>query len=262
MASTCTHFSPECSIKATTYGYYPNLAGNTFFTIYFGLVALGIGTFMEAAGYVGRIIMHYNPWSSPGFRLQIFCLILAPTFIAASIYLTLKHIIIYVGPRYSRLEPRLFTWVFVGCDAASIALQAAGGGVVNSAGDDMNWMQAGNHIIIAGIAFQVATVSVCGILAVDFFIAAWKDRRGREKREIASRRQKRWVWIIFVAEAMAYVTVLIRCIYRIPEMAGGWGGSLMKNEEDFMILDGMMIALAVLAFTLFHPGLFLPTLKT
>lgn len=48
----------------------------------------------------------------------------------------------------------------------------------------------------------------------------------------------------------------------IPEMTGGWGSSLMRNEEDFMVLDGMMIAVAVLAFTLFHPALFLPTLRT
>lgn len=232
MAWICTQVSLECPVSATTYGYYPSLGGNTFFAVFFGLagiahtmlgirtrswtflIALGIGTFMESAGYIGRILMHYNPWSTPGFRLQIFCLILAPTFIAAGIYLTLKHIIIDVGPQYSRVKPRLFTWVFIGCDVASIVLQAAGGGVVNSAGDDMHWMQAGNHIIIAGIAFQVATMSVCGVLAVDFFIAAWRDGCWRVKPEVARNRQARRTWMIFGAEAMAYITVLIRCIYR------------------------------------------------
>lgn len=48
----------------------------------------------------------------------------------------------------------------------------------------------------------------------------------------------------------------------IPEMAGGWGSSLMRNEADFMILDGMMIAAAVLVLTAFHPGMFLSTLRT
>lgn len=172
------------------------------------LLALGIGIFMEAAGYVGRALMHYNPWSTTGFRLQIFCLILAPTFIAAGIYLTLKHIIIYMGPQYSRTKPRLFTWVFIGCDAASIVLQAAGGGVVNSAGDDMDWMQAGYHIIIAGIAFQVVTISVWGILTADFCVTAWRDGRWRAKPEAARDRQERHMWMIFAAEAMAYVTVL------------------------------------------------------
>jgi hypothetical protein len=38
---------------------------------------------------------------------------------------------------------------------------------------------------------------------------------------------------------VAYVTVLIRCIYRLPEMAGGWGNALMRNEREFLLLDGM-----------------------
>ena len=42
-------------------------------------------------------------------------------------------------------------------------------------------------------------------------------------------------WIV----VLAYTTVLIRCIYRLPEMAGGWGNSLMRNEKEFLLLDGM-----------------------
>jgi hypothetical protein len=27
--------------------------------------------------------------------------------------------------------------------------------------------------------------------------------------------------------------------YSLPEMAGGWGNALMRNETEFLILDGM-----------------------
>ncbi|KAJ5095509.1 hypothetical protein NUU61_004865 [Penicillium alfredii] len=237
MSFQCTEISPSCPIEATVYGYYPNLGANSFFAVYFGvaglsqsilgiyfrtwtfLTALGIGTFMEMTGYIGRILMHANPWSTAAFRLQIFCLILAPTFIAAGIYLTLKHIIIHVGPQYSRLNPRLFTWTFIGCDAGSIVLQAVGGGVVNSAGSDVARMDAGNDIIIAGISFQVATMAICGILAVDFIVAAWKSEPSREKNHniesfMSVNKYSRAMWWIFGAEILAYTTVLIRCIYR------------------------------------------------
>jgi len=71
----CTEVTPECPVSATTYGYYPNLAVNSFFIGLFGvcclgqivigttrrtwtyLVALTIGCFGEAVGYGGRIIM-------------------------------------------------------------------------------------------------------------------------------------------------------------------------------------------------------------
>lgn len=28
-------------------------------------------------------------------------------------------------------------------------------------------------------------------------------------------------------------------LYSLPEMAGGWGGELMRRESEFMVLDGM-----------------------
>ncbi|KAJ6038309.1 uncharacterized protein N7446_005119 [Penicillium canescens] len=251
MSAICTETTPQCPVEATTYGYYPNLGGNIFFTAYFGLLgfcqlglgiylrtwtflaALGIGTFMEGAGYVGRILMHDNPWSTSGFRLQIFCLILAPTFIAAGIYLTLKHVIIHFGPQYSRMNPKRFTWIFIGSDVGSIVLQAAGGGVANAAGTNQAMINTGNNIIIAGIAFQVATMSVCGLLAFDFFIASRKHLRDGPQREAVTEKPQQRMWLVLVAMIAAYNMVLIRCIYRLPEMAGGWGNKLMQNEMEF-----------------------------
>ncbi|KAJ5606625.1 hypothetical protein N7510_009406 [Penicillium lagena] len=281
----CFQVSPECPVEATTYGYYPNLGANIFFTVFFGLVgvcqvglglyfrtwtfstALCIGALMEMAGYVGRILMNGNPWWESAFELQIVCLVLAPTFIAAGIYLTLKHIILRLGPEHSSLKPRLFTWIFIGCDIGSLILQAAGGGVAASAGKtNQKMLQAGDDIIITGIAFQVVTMSVCGLLALHFFwnvfhrgdgLAGEKDLENSG----VSTSQRRLPFIIG-AMILAYFTVLIRCIYRIPEMAGGWGNPLMQRENEFLVLDGMMIAIATLSFTIFHPGFYLPSMRT
>jgi hypothetical protein len=49
-------------------------------------------------------------------------------------------------------------------------------------------------------------------------------------------------------------------VYRIPELLGGWGGELMRNELEFILLEGVMIALTVTAQTVFHPGLCFPAL--
>lgn len=313
---TCLEVSPSCPVTATTYGYYPNLGGNIFFTIIFALcgiaqlyfslrfrswtfaVALIIGTFLEMAGYIGRILMNSNPWDAGAFKLQIVALVLAPSFIAAGIYLTLKHIILNLGSEYSKLKPRLFTWIFIGCDVGSLFLQAAGGGVAASAEDDIDMTTTGNNIIIAGIVFQVATMAVCGVLAVDFSVRVYRRGGGFAAAAAASGGEKmvrldemrggesgvegaegngvlvqspgtaagegvtaRQLKIVVVAEIVAYVTVLIRCIYRIPEMAGGWGNPLMQREDEFLVLDGMMIAIACITLTAFHPGLYLPSLR-
>lgn len=278
--ATCTEVSPICPVEATTYGYYPHFGGNVFFTVFFGvlgiaqtglgvyyrtwtfLTALLIGTFMEMAGYIGRVLMNDNPWSAPAFKLQIVCLVLAPTFVAAGVYLTLKHIILNLGPQHSILKPRLFTWIFIGCDIGSLILQAAGGGVAAAAGnDDMDMLKAGDDIIIAGIAFQVATMAVCGIFAVIFFVRVFKHGDGfageKNLDTGVSSVVPKWMPILVGGEIFAYFTVLIRCIYRsgattnpktkhlanyfssIPEMAGGWGNPLMQKETEFLVLDGM-----------------------
>jgi len=37
----------------------------------------------------------------------------------------------------------------------------------------------------------------------------------------------------------AWLTIFIRCVYRIVEMAGGWANSIMRDETDFIILEGV-----------------------
>ncbi|KAJ5261055.1 hypothetical protein N7478_011650 [Penicillium angulare] len=284
--ATCSQVSLTCPVEATTYGYYPNLGGNAFFTAFFAvisiaqlglgihyrtwtfMVAIGIGALMEMAGYIGRVLMHSNPWNAGAFKLQIVCLVLAPTFVAAGVYLTMKHIVLNLGPEHSKMKPRLFTWIFISCDIGSLILQAAGGGVAAAAGnDDAAMLKAGDNIIIAGIAFQVATMSVCGIFGLHFFwnvsrkgngLVGEKSLEGTSTSTVSPSRMR----MVLAAEIFAYFTVLIRCIYRIPEMAGGWGSPLMQKEDEFLVLDGMMIALACLAFTIFHPGLFIPSMRT
>jgi hypothetical protein len=233
----CTAVSPLCPVKATTYGYYPNFGGNVFFTVFFGvlgalqigygiyfrtwtfMVALGAGALMEMAGYVGRVLMNSNPWNESAFKLQIVCLVLAPTFVAAGVYLTLKHIVLNLGPEHSKLKPRLFTWIFISCDIGSLILQAAGGGVAAAAGKtNRKLLKAGDDIIIAGIAFQVATMAVCGLLGLNFFWNVFRSGNGLVGEKtlddptpaISPRRMK----LVIIAEVFAYFSVLIRCIYR------------------------------------------------
>lgn len=263
----CTEVTPQCPAIATTYGYYPILSVNAFFLALFGLcclaslvigiwtktwtytIALAGGTLLETAGYAGRIIMNGNPWSDSGFRLQIVCLILGPSLIAAAIYLTLKHFVLYCGPQYSPLKPRLYPWVFIGCDIGSIVLQACGGGIAASGGNtNIKLLNAGNNLIIAGIAFQVATMAGCGLLVL---LCVWRYRKrspvaghADEKSNYQLSKEQGSVSLgkvkLFAAfVGLAYVTVLIRCIYRLPEMAGGWGNPLMRNEKEFLLLDGM-----------------------
>ncbi|WEW61466.1 hypothetical protein PRK78_006956 [Emydomyces testavorans] len=232
--SECTQITPACPLEATTYGYYPNFAASIIFTVFFGLcalfqlgfgayyktwtfmIALAVGALLEMAGYIGRILLHDNPWATGPFKLQIVTLILGPTLVAAAIYLTLKHIVLFLGSEYSRIAARLYTWIFISCDVCSLVLQAIGGGVAAAAGrSDKAKLDIGNRVIITGIAFQVVTMSACGLLGLDFFIRASRNGAFAARARLS---EKESHWKAFkafcFAEILAYTTVLIRCIYR------------------------------------------------
>lgn len=285
----CNAVSAECPVSATLYGYYPNLGANAFFAALFGLLlvaqliigtwtrtwtfmfAVSLGIFGEMVGYIGRLIMHRNPWSDAGFETQICCLVLAPSFLAAGIYLTLKHMVLYCGPEYSRLKAKWYPRIFIGSDLASIIVQAIGGGVAASAKHSTNrsLLTAGDALIIAGIALQSVTMGVCGVMVLDFFLrrrkARTEDKTEAEgttdtsldattlTNDVHTRSPLRFR-IFCWAIGFAFFTILIRCLYRIPEMAGGWGNPRMRDEPVFLGLDGGMVALASIAFTVAHPG--------
>jgi hypothetical protein len=43
-------------------------------------------------------------------------------------------------------------------------------------------------------------------------------------------------------------------VYRVAELQGGFAGELANDEVMFMVFEGPMIMVAVIAMTIFHPG--------
>ncbi len=76
------------------------------------------------------------------------------------------------GESISRLRPKTYTIVFVTCDLVSLILQAVGGAITSIAdADQYELAQDGINIMIAGLASQVASLTLFMALCLDF---AWK----------------------------------------------------------------------------------------
>lgn len=203
-------------------------------------------------------MLHTNPWSGNGFDIQICCLIISPAFIAAGIYITLKHIILETGSSFSRLKPRLYTWIFILCDLFSLILQGAGGGIAATANGGSNMKKVGNDLMMAGIVWQVATLIIFGALVTDYYLRAHKEVFSTSAvRLIQTLRFKLFVGGL----VLAYLTVFTRCVFRIGEMATGWGNPIMQSQSDFIGLDGCMIVIAVFCLTAAHPGFTFPEMQ-
>ncbi len=59
---------------------------------------------------------------------------------------------------------------------------------------------------------------------------------------------------IHLALVVATVAILIRCSFRVAELRKGFGSKLANNQVMFMVLDGAMMAMAVLVLSVGHPG--------
>lgn len=170
-----------------------------------------------------------------------------------SIYLTFGHLVNVYGAQHSRILPRTYTCGFVACDLFSLSLQAIGGALCGSAKTD-SLRQTGVNIMLAGLSIQAASLLLFLGLGGDY---AWRVRRGdaslRDPRFAALRQTgkfRRFLWAIGVAS----VAIFIRCVYRVAELSGGFSGPIANNETVFLILEGPMIMIAMIAFTVYHPG--------
>lgn len=240
------------------------------------------GTGLEFVGYICRSLAVGNELERNLFICQIICLTIAPAFIMAGVYFLLAQMVVIVGPRSSVMKPMWFSYIFIGCDVVSILFQAAGGGI--SSGERANSGKIGSNVALAGIVFQVATMSVFVCLLFDFFYRSFfyfqlsaprsakaffqilfATKTGREYRreleasydpQFAVQRSTSPTLFTYLPLAMVFgwLFIFIRCIYRVVELAEGVDGYLYKTEVFVMVLDALMVFITSAIFVIFYPS--------
>ena len=113
----------------------------------------------------------FDQFSSTNLHRYLVCLTIAPAFISATIYLCLARLIVVYGPHLARFSPRFYTITFICCDVLSLVLQAAGGGLAATGDAGSSSQQAGVNVMIAGLAFQVVSMTLFMALSIDFIIS-------------------------------------------------------------------------------------------
>ncbi|CZS91452.1 related to YER185w, Rta1p [Rhynchosporium graminicola] len=268
-----------CPIDSSYYFYRVSLAANATLAALFAISLIGFlvtyavtrrasaftfavtaGVILEIIGYAGRIMSWKNQWSENGFLMQIVCLTIAPAFIAGGIYLCLRRIVYAFGPENSRIAPETYTRFFIPCDLVSLLLQAAGGGIASSASHQHKSTKIGDHIMVAGLAFQVATLFIFMVLCADFAIRT--SRRYKSLGEAAFDQNPHFVTLrhslkfkgFLAALTLATICIFWRSVYRVAELAQGWTGDLIKRQWLFVGFEGVMVIVACLALNAFNPA--------
>jgi RTA1 like protein len=117
----------------------------------------------------------------------------------------------------------------------SLILQGTGGGVASVRKQNNEDPALGTHIMVAGLSFQVASMSLFILLALEYM---WRVRRIEKDRAVFPvSRTKVGLFVGFFS--LAVVCIFIRCIYRVIELSEGWGGKLIRNQTTFIVLEGV-----------------------
>ena len=116
----------------------------------------------------------------------------------------------------------------------------------------------GDHIMVAGLAFQVLTLLMFQLLCVDFLIKTLRRMKSMGDAaldpEHAALRRSAKFRVFLVALGLATVCIFIRSVYRVAELSEGWTGALIQNQSLFIGFEGAMVIAAVSVLNAFHPG--------
>ncbi|KAH6656032.1 parasitic phase-specific protein PSP-1 [Truncatella angustata] len=255
-----------CPLESSILQYQPSVPANVFFIAFFGLAiaahslqgiqgrtwgfvaSMVSGCILEVVGYAGRLIIHDNPFDFAGFLIQIICITIAPVFFCSAIYVLLSQVIIHIDPQISRFSPRLFYWIFIPCDIASLILQATGG-ALSCVGTSKDDIKQGEDISLAGLVFQVFTLVVFLGLFADYLAACARATSAAARGRITPRVK---VFLAFLL--MSVVLILVRCAYRIVELQGGYFSETFRDEGLFIGLESGVMCLAVVCLNIGHPS--------
>lgn len=204
-------------------------------------------------------------------------LTIAPVFFTAALYVSFMRCLPLYDPSLTlnRLRPRYYIILFVTFDFLSLVLQSIGGAIADTA-NTKSTQNFGVHIMVAGLAVQVVSLFAFIGLCVDFAMRVRKLMPQHQRAPMtAGWRMKGFVYCKYhcllgdqlrlqtfkhkkltqqSAIAIATIAIQIRSIFRCAELSGGFSGKLANDQVSFMILEGGMMIIALIAMTSFHPG--------
>ncbi|PYH32252.1 RTA1 domain-containing protein [Aspergillus neoniger CBS 115656] len=247
------------------YYYTPSAAAAGIFVVLFGIstvlhflqlvrtrtwfmIPFFIGGILETIGYVGRLLssLESPDYSTGSYAMQSALILIAPAFLAASIYMTLGRIIRLVqAEHYSVFKLNWVTKIFVAGDVLSFLMQASGAGLMVSGSSDPT---TGEHIIIGGLFVQI-------IFFGFFIITALVFQMRLAKAPTSTSTELSHIWRRHMnALYISSILIFVRSIVRVVEYLQGYDGYLMKHEVFIYVFDALLMFLAMEVLQFIHPS--------
>jgi hypothetical protein len=108
---------------------------------------------------------------------------------------------------------------------------------------------AGEKIVIAGLALQVATFVVFLVASIDFHIRMNRKDSTADNGETTGNWRK-MLWILYSVSAL----ILFRCIFRLIEYAMGNASYLIVHEWTLYAFDAVPMFLVLILLLVLQPA--------
>ncbi|SMN22349.1 similar to Saccharomyces cerevisiae YGR213C RTA1 Protein involved in 7-aminocholesterol resistance [Maudiozyma saulgeensis] len=199
----------------------------------------GIGA--EIAGYICRSISTLNQEKVGPYIGQSICLLIAPTFYTATIYMLFGRMAHLLQAEKLMIMPAKYnTTFFVVGDVFSLFLQAAGGGLMANESS----VTTGSNLVTAGLFVQIGWFGLFMLNEVYFLF-----KLGKLDNPIASG-SKTWKRLNIIL-LINCVLILVRSIVRAIEFIQGYKGVIISHEWFLYVFDAVPMFLLPVIFVTF-----------
>ncbi|GMM34398.1 hypothetical protein DASC09_017230 [Saccharomycopsis crataegensis] len=204
-------------------------------------IPMMIGILMEAVGYFARASSHGNKQLLTPYIIQSILLLIAPSFIAATIYMIFGRMMRHLNASdYSIIKFKYQTTFFVIGDVFSFFVQSAGGGMMSQSGNQ----DLGPKIVIAGLIIQLIFLFFFILSEIKFTYLINKipttASYGSTKTSTMGIFQRNWN-NLNATLIITSILIVVRCIVRVVEFGQGFDGFIISHEAFIYLLDGLLM---------------------
>ncbi|OQE04213.1 hypothetical protein PENSOL_c001G00621 [Penicillium solitum] len=246
------------------YDYIPSIPAAMVFIVLFGIltllhcwqmfrgrtwffIAFIFGGIFEVVGYTARVVSskQYPNYTTPPLAIQAILILVAPSLLAASIYMELGRIMIVTGGEHlSPIRRSWLTKIFVVGDVISFLVQAGGAGMLVKA----STAAKGGNVIKVGLIIQIVFFGVFIITSIIFHVKLEKNgSRVLQQRVVPWKKHQTVLYI-------GSLLIFVRSIFRYIEYNEGSSGTLLQHEFWSYIFDAALMLLVMAAFNVIHPA--------
>ncbi|KAL5334110.1 RTA1 like protein-domain-containing protein [Aspergillus crustosus] len=212
------------------------------------MIPFAIGGALETVGYIGRVLSFTEApdFTQGPYVMQSALILIAPAFLAASIYMILGRIITMLdAERCSIIRLRFLTKIFVTGDVLSFLMQASGAGIMVK---DENSAETGEKIIVGGLFVQIIFFA-CFVITAAVFEFRMAKQRVPVSPELTSIWRRHMLALCFTS-----VLILVRSIIRVVEYLMGYDSYMMKQEVFIYVFDAMLMFIVLFTLNWVHPS--------